>query len=99
MLLAWVSGWGVDLWDGRYVYAVLGCEGGLPWDLMMADAVPACDIARTLGVHMRTVEKWRERFSAGATGGSGGGRMVEDLTWSPHSSLVWVSAGLNTSKH
>jgi hypothetical protein len=30
--------------------------------LMMADAVPAIDIARLLGVHVRTVEEWRRRF-------------------------------------
>ena len=30
--------------------------------LMMADAVPAGDIARLLGVHPRTVEEWRRRF-------------------------------------
>jgi hypothetical protein len=30
--------------------------------LMMADAVPASDIARLLGVHPRTVETWRQRF-------------------------------------
>jgi hypothetical protein len=30
--------------------------------LMMADAVPAADIARLLGVHVRTVEEWRCRF-------------------------------------
>ncbi len=31
--------------------------------LLMADAVPAPDIASVLGVHERTVEKWRVRFS------------------------------------
>src|SRR5262245_65546764 len=30
--------------------------------LLMADAVPAGDIAMLLGVHVRTVEKWRRRF-------------------------------------
>lgn len=30
--------------------------------LMMADAVPATDIARLLGVHVRTVHGWRRRF-------------------------------------
>ncbi len=29
---------------------------------MMADAVPGTDIARVLGVHPHTVEKWRRRF-------------------------------------
>jgi DNA-directed RNA polymerase specialized sigma24 family protein len=30
--------------------------------LMMAEAVPAPDIARLVGVHVRTVETWRRRF-------------------------------------
>ena len=30
--------------------------------LMMAEAVPASDIARLVGVHVRTVETWRRRF-------------------------------------
>jgi DNA-binding CsgD family transcriptional regulator len=30
--------------------------------LMMADGVPATDIARLLGVHIRTVHGWRRRF-------------------------------------
>lgn len=30
--------------------------------LLMADAVPAPDIARLLGVHERTVFKWSDRF-------------------------------------
>ncbi len=30
--------------------------------LMMAEAVPATDIARLVGVHVRTVETWRKRF-------------------------------------
>lgn len=30
--------------------------------LMMADGVPGADIARLLGVHERTVERWRQRF-------------------------------------
>ena len=30
--------------------------------LMMAEAVPAPDIARLVGVHVRTVETWRKRF-------------------------------------
>lgn len=30
--------------------------------LMMAEGVPGTDIARLLGVHGRTVEKWRRRF-------------------------------------
>ncbi|AKT38720.1 uncharacterized protein CMC5_028640 [Chondromyces crocatus] len=33
--------------------------------LLMADGVPAPDIAQLLGVHCRTVEKWRRRFSSG----------------------------------
>lgn len=33
--------------------------------LLMADGVTACDIAMVLGVHARTVEKWRVRFSSG----------------------------------
>lgn len=32
--------------------------------LMMADAVPGTDIARVLGVHVRTVQEWRRRFDA-----------------------------------
>ena len=31
--------------------------------LLMADGVPAIDIAMLVGAHMRTVEKWRARFS------------------------------------
>jgi hypothetical protein len=31
--------------------------------LFMADAVPACDIARLLGVHERTVFEWKQRFT------------------------------------
>ncbi len=31
--------------------------------LFMAEGVPAIDIAKVLGVHPRTVEKWRVRFS------------------------------------
>ncbi len=31
--------------------------------LLMAEGVPACDIAMLLGVHPRTVEKWRTRFT------------------------------------
>lgn len=30
--------------------------------LMMADGVPGTDIARVLGVHVRTVQEWRRRF-------------------------------------
>ena len=30
--------------------------------LMMADGVPGTDIARVLGVHIRTVQEWRRRF-------------------------------------
>lgn len=30
--------------------------------LMMTEAVPAPDIARLIGVHVRTVEAWRKRF-------------------------------------
>jgi len=30
--------------------------------LMMAEGVPATDIARLVGVHVRTVETWRKRF-------------------------------------
>ena len=30
--------------------------------LLMADGVPTVDIAKLLGVHQRTVEKWRKRF-------------------------------------
>jgi hypothetical protein len=30
--------------------------------LMMADGVPATDIARLLGAHVRTVHGWRRRF-------------------------------------
>ena len=30
--------------------------------LFMADGVPACDIAMVLGVHERTVFRWRKRF-------------------------------------
>jgi hypothetical protein len=30
--------------------------------LMMADGVPATDIARLLGVHVCTVDDWRKRF-------------------------------------
>jgi hypothetical protein len=30
--------------------------------LMMTEAVPATDIARLVGVHVRTVEAWRKRF-------------------------------------
>ena len=30
--------------------------------LFMADGVPASDIAKVLGVHKRTVLKWRKRF-------------------------------------
>ena len=30
--------------------------------LMMADGVPGTDIARLLGVHADTVQKWRRRF-------------------------------------
>jgi hypothetical protein len=33
--------------------------------LLMADGVPACDIAMVIGVHERTVEKWRSRFLVG----------------------------------
>jgi len=32
--------------------------------LMMADAVPGTDIARAVGVHIRTVQEWRRRFDA-----------------------------------
>lgn len=31
--------------------------------LLMADGVPTSDIAKLLGVHLRTVEKWHVRFS------------------------------------
>jgi transposase len=31
--------------------------------LFMAAGIPASDIAKVLGVHPRTVERWRERFS------------------------------------
>ena len=31
--------------------------------LYMADAVPACEIARLLGVHERTVFEWKQRFA------------------------------------
>jgi hypothetical protein len=34
--------------------------------LMMADAVPGTDIARALGVHVRTVQEWRRRFDCEA---------------------------------
>ena len=35
--------------------------------LMMADGVPSTDIARVLGVHVRTVQDWRRRrFDCGA---------------------------------
>ncbi len=34
--------------------------------LFMADGVPACDIAMVLGVHERTVFKWRKRFECEA---------------------------------
>jgi transposase len=30
--------------------------------LLMADGVPATDIAKLLGVHLRTVFRWRTRF-------------------------------------
>ena len=30
--------------------------------LLMADAVPCSDIAAVLGMHLRSVEKWRARF-------------------------------------
>ncbi|MGH7270440.1 MAG: helix-turn-helix domain-containing protein [Polyangiaceae bacterium] len=30
--------------------------------LMMADGVPATDIARLLGMHVCTVDDWRKRF-------------------------------------
>jgi transposase len=30
--------------------------------LMMADGVPGTDIARLLGLHVVTVQKWRRRF-------------------------------------
>ncbi len=30
--------------------------------LLMADSVPATDIAKLLGVHLRTVFRWRTRF-------------------------------------
>jgi hypothetical protein len=30
--------------------------------LLLADAVPGCDIAMLLGVHERTVFKWKKRF-------------------------------------
>jgi hypothetical protein len=30
--------------------------------LLMADGVPAVDIARTMGLHQRTVFRWRQRF-------------------------------------
>lgn len=32
--------------------------------LLFAEAVPACDVARLLGVDERTVFKWRDRFTA-----------------------------------
>jgi transposase len=31
--------------------------------LLLADGVPTSDVAKLLGVHLRTVEKWRVRFS------------------------------------
>lgn len=31
--------------------------------LLMADGVPVPDIAMVLGVHPRTVQKWRQRFA------------------------------------
>src|SRR4051812_9912441 len=31
--------------------------------LLLADGVPTSDVAKILGVHLRTVEKWRVRFS------------------------------------
>jgi DUF1365 family protein len=34
--------------------------------LMMADGVPGTDIARVLGVHIRTVQEWRRRFDCEA---------------------------------
>lgn len=34
--------------------------------LMMADGVPATDIARLLGVHVCTVDDWRKRFDCPA---------------------------------
>lgn len=34
--------------------------------LMMADGVPGTDIARVLGVHVRTVQDWRRRFDCEA---------------------------------
>ena len=34
--------------------------------LMMADGVPGTDIARALGVHVRTVQEWRQRFDCEA---------------------------------
>jgi len=34
--------------------------------LMMADAVPSNQVARTLKVHERTAERWRRRFREGA---------------------------------
>jgi transposase len=30
--------------------------------LMLADGVTASDVSRLLGVHLRTVKKWRKRF-------------------------------------
>ena len=34
--------------------------------LMMADGVPGTDIARVLGVHVRTIQDWRRRFDCEA---------------------------------
>ena len=34
--------------------------------LMMGDGVPGTDIARVLGVHVRTVQDWRRRFDCEA---------------------------------
>src|SRR5579863_10170518 len=31
--------------------------------LLMADGVPTCDVAMLVGVHQRTAEKWRVRFT------------------------------------
>ena len=37
--------------------------------LMMADGVPATDIARLLGVHVCTVDDWRKRFDCATPSG------------------------------
>jgi hypothetical protein len=37
--------------------------------LMMADGVPGTDIARVLGVHVRTVQEWRRRFECATPSG------------------------------